>query len=61
MKKNKESCHYEENGFFFSNCKDKPIITYCDKCKTLFLVSSSGDKDELDLTIEELSKFIKNK
>jgi len=59
----KNNCSYENNqGVQINTCKDKPIITYCKKCRCVYAVNQDdGTRTELCLTLKELLEFIKYK
>lgn len=59
----KNNCSEEtEEGIVLNKCKDKPIITYCKKCNSVYGVNwNTGDRRELNLTIKELLEFLRKK
>lgn len=61
MRTKKKNCSYEKNNVFYSRHEVKPVIEYCQKCRTLFFVKENGDRDEVLCSIEELNKFLEKK
>jgi len=44
------------------NCEDVPVITFCKRCKRVYAFNrNSGDRTEVNLKIEDLFKFIREK
>lgn len=41
------------------SCDDVPLLTYCKKCKNVYLVSSDGVRNEVDVTLKQLATFLK--